>query len=158
MNSGEREIVDSNPQKASFDEALSLLQSGDASAAEQICRDALDSYPEDVNILCLSARALIRLQKFDEAENHLNKALVLFPESARTHEILGELLLVQKKPEQAVDVLKRAVHFGIDSTEVDQKLSTALMMLGRSRRHSPRQENTNAAVTWIWPKRSATRF
>jgi tetratricopeptide (TPR) repeat protein len=109
-----------------------LLKSGDTRTAVQVCQDALDTYPEDVNILCLSARALIRLQRINEAANDLNKALALFPEFPRSHEILGELLLAQKQPEQAVDAFKRAVHLGSDSAEIDQKLSTALMMLGRT--------------------------
>ena len=131
VGAGVRDIVDQNPQKEAFEKALTLLQSGDASTAEQLCRDALDSYPEDVNILCLSARALIRLQQFDEAEVRLNKTLALFPEFPRSHEILGELLLAQKKPKQAVDTFRHAIHLGIDSTEIDQKLATALTMLGR---------------------------
>ena len=132
VGAGERDIADQNPQKETFEKALTLLQSGDAKTAEQVCRDALDSYPEDVNILCLSARALIRLQQFDGAEDRLNKTLALFPDFPRPHEILGELLLAQKKPEQAVDAFRRAVHLGIDSAEVDQKLCTALTILGRA--------------------------
>jgi tetratricopeptide (TPR) repeat protein len=128
---GESDIADQNPQKATFDNALTLLQSGDASAAEELCRDALKSYPEDANILCLSARALIRLHEYDEAENRLNKVLALLPDFPRTHEIIGEMLLAQEKPEQAVDAFRRAVHLGIDSAEINQKLRVALTLLGR---------------------------
>jgi tetratricopeptide (TPR) repeat protein len=125
-------IADRNPQKVSFEKALTLLQSGDARAAEELCRDALKSYPQDANILCLSARALIRLRAYDEAEHRLNKVMSLFPEFPRPHEISGELLIAQEKPELAVDAFKRAIHLGIDSAEVDQKLSATLAMLGRT--------------------------
>lgn len=111
---------------------MKLLQAGDASTAEQLCRDALNRYPEDANILCLSARALIRLELFDEAEGRINKTLALFPDFPRPHEILGELFLTQNKPEQAVDAFRRAIHLGPDTAEIYQKLSTALMMLGRT--------------------------
>jgi tetratricopeptide (TPR) repeat protein len=129
---GESDIAKQNPQKVTFDNALTLLQRGDVSAAEELCRDALKSYPEDANILCLSARALIRLHEYDEAENRLNKVLALFPDFPRTHEIIGEMLLAQEKPEQAVDAFERAVHLGIDSAEIDQKLGATLTMLGRT--------------------------
>ena len=149
VGAGVSNIADLNPQKVTFEKALTLLQSGDASSAEELCRDALNSYPEDANILCLSARALIRLHEFDEAENRLNKVLALFPDFPRPHEITGELWLAREKPEQAVEAFRRAVHLGIDSAEVDQKLGATLTMLGRkdeaeeiaeaSRRRDPRR-------------------
>jgi len=109
-----------------------LLQSGDASTAEQVCRDALNRYPEDANILCLSARALIRLERFDIAEERLEKTLALFPDFPRPHEILGELFLTRNEPEQAVNAFRRAIHLSPDAAEIYQKLSAALMMLGRT--------------------------
>lgn len=108
------------------------MQSGDASAAETLCRDALNVYPEDANILCLSARALIRLHEFDDAERRLNKVLALFPEFPRPHEILGELLLAKDKPEEAVAAFRRAVHLGSDSADIDRKLGATLVRLGRA--------------------------
>jgi len=109
-----------------------LLQGGDAGTAERVCRDALNRYPEDANILCLSARALIRLQKFDEARDRLNETLSLFPEFSRPHEILGELFLAQDKPEQAVEAFRRAIHLNSNSAETYQKLGSVLTMLGRN--------------------------
>ncbi|SVE58380.1 uncharacterized protein METZ01_LOCUS511234, partial [marine metagenome] len=108
-----------------------VLQSGDAEAAEKICRDALRSYPEDANILCLSARALIRLKRFDESEKRLSQTLSLFPQFARSHEILAELFLAQDKPEKATAAFKRAIELGLDSPEIHQKLSSTLASQGK---------------------------
>ena len=132
VGAGVSNIADQNPQKATFDKALTLLQSGDASAAETLCRDALNTYPEDANILCLSARALLHLQEFDEAEKQLNKVLALFPDFARPHEILGELLLAQEQPEKAVAAFSHAVHLGINSADIERKLGATLTILGRT--------------------------
>ncbi len=57
-----------------------LLQTGEAESAEAVCAGALDRYPEDANFLCLSARALVKLGRFDEANARIERALSIFPE------------------------------------------------------------------------------
>ena len=127
---GVLDIANPNPQKAVFEKALVVLQSGDAEAAEKICRDALSSYPEDANILCLSARALIRLKRFDESEKRLNQVLSLFPQFARPHEILAELFNAQGRPKQASTAFKKAIELGANSPDIHQKLSISLAAEG----------------------------
>lgn len=108
-----------------------MIQKGDAEAAEEICRDALDSYPKDANILCLSARALIRLKRFDASEKRINQVLKLFPQFARAQEILGELFAAQGKHEQASGSFKKAIDLGADSPDIHQKLSASLAAEGK---------------------------
>ena len=57
-----------------------FLQTGEAESAEAICTDVLVQCPEDANFLCLSARALLKLGRLDEAQSALEEALQLLPE------------------------------------------------------------------------------
>jgi tetratricopeptide (TPR) repeat protein len=128
----EQDISEQHPQKELFDKALILLQGGDARAAEDICVEALITYPDDANILCLSARALIRLDEIDTAEERLTKTRTLFPEFPRPFEILGELFLTQKRPQEAVEAFRRAIQLDSDSADTGEKLRFALKMLERT--------------------------
>jgi Flp pilus assembly protein TadD len=65
--------------------------------AEQICRGALEQFPTDANILCLSAKALMRLNRPDVAEQRANAALAIYPDYPRPHEILGDLFMGRGK-------------------------------------------------------------
>jgi tetratricopeptide (TPR) repeat protein len=110
---------------------LTLLRSGDADMAEQICRGALDQYPANADILCLSARALMRLNQPELAESRANAALALYPDYPRPHEILGELYMGQEKPEQAVEAFRRATELNPMRADTYMKLGMVLMRLGR---------------------------
>jgi tetratricopeptide (TPR) repeat protein len=137
-------------QKQSYNRALTLLRSGDAEMAEQICRAALKQFPTDANILCLSARALIRLKQPEQAEARANAALALYPDYPRPYEILGELFMAHGKTEQAVDSYRRAVALEPARADTHMKLAMALMKLGQTEeadnaikeanRHSPHRD------------------
>ena len=129
---GVRRIFNQNPQKQAFEQALLALQRGNAKEAERICQEAMRRYPDDANLLCLSARALIRLEQFDAAKDQINAALAMFPDFARPHEILGELYLQQKEPLLAVDAFKRAIDLSPNSFILYDKLGTTLLKLGRA--------------------------
>ncbi len=55
------------------------MRTGEAESAEAICAGALDQHPGDANFLCLSARALVKLRRFDEANARIERALSIFP-------------------------------------------------------------------------------
>ena len=50
-----------------FKEAQNLLGTDQAESAEVICADMLAQQPNDANVLCLSAKALIVLERFVDA-------------------------------------------------------------------------------------------
>ena len=75
-----------------------FLQTGEAESANAVCAGALDRHPEDANFLCLSARVLLKLKRFDEANKRIERALSIFPEFAIPHGIRGEVLLAQNRP------------------------------------------------------------
>lgn len=100
--------------------------------AEQICRGALEQYPANASILCLSARALMRLNQPELAESRLNSALALDPDYPRPHEILGELFMGQDEAEEAVEAFRRATELDPTRADTHMKLGIALLKLGRA--------------------------
>jgi tetratricopeptide (TPR) repeat protein len=111
---------------------MTLLRSGDAEMAEQICRGALEQFPADANILCLSARALMRLKRPELAESHANAALALHPDYPRPHEILGDIFMGKGKAEKAVEAFRRAIELEPARANTHMKLGMALMKVGRT--------------------------
>ena len=109
-----------------------LLRSGEAEMAEQLCRSTLEKYPADANILCLSARALIRLDQTVLAEERANAAAKLYPEFPKPHEILGRIFMRRGEPEKAVAAFRRAIELDPGRTDTRVKLGMALMKLGRA--------------------------
>jgi tetratricopeptide (TPR) repeat protein len=117
-------------QKIAFERALSFLRSGEAKMAEKFCHNALLDYPDDPNLLCLSARALIMLGRYDDAEERLLNAIEMFPEFTRPLVIRGDMRAMQGRLEQATDDFRRAVELGDDHPDTQLKLGRVLLMQG----------------------------
>jgi len=81
--------------------------------------------------LCLSARALVKLERFDEANARIEQALSIFPEFARAHEVRGDLLLAQGQPAAAAEALQQALKLDPKRQGIHMKLGPVLMRLGR---------------------------
>ncbi len=107
------------------------LQNGEAESAETVCASLLDQYPEDANFLCLSARALVKLGRFDEANARIDHALSIFPEFARPYEVRGDLLLAQDQPAVAAEAFQQSLKLDPKRQQVRMKLGPVLMNLGR---------------------------
>ena len=122
--------MDPERQRHTFKRATALLQSGDAEAAEDLCKNALIEFPQDPNLMCVSGRALIMLGKYAEAEERLNTAITMFPEFSRPHVVRGELRLIQGRHDQAADEFRRAVDLGDRDPTTQIKLSRALALEG----------------------------
>jgi tetratricopeptide (TPR) repeat protein len=118
-------------QKEQFQQAQKFLQTGEAESAEAICAGRLDQYPEDANFLCLSARALVKLKRFDEAQTRIERALSIFPEFVRAHEARGELLLAQGQLPAAAEALRQALKLDPKRQQTRMKLGRVLIVLGR---------------------------
>ena len=91
-----------------FQQAQTFLQTGEAESAEAVCAALLDQHPEDANVLCLSARALVKLGRFDEANARIEHALSIYPAFARPHEVRGELSLAQGNLPDAAEAFQQA--------------------------------------------------
>lgn len=90
----------------------------------------LSQVPDDANFLCLSARALTRLGRLDEAEQDVEKALSLFPEFERAHEVRGDLLLAKRELPAAAESFEKALKLNPGRQPTRMKLGRLLMRMG----------------------------
>ncbi len=108
-----------------------FLQTGEAESANAVCTDVLNRHPEDANFLCLSARVLVKLKRFNEANARIEHALSIYPEFARPHEVRGELLLAQGQPAAATEAFQQSLKLDPKRQRIRMKLGQVLMYLGR---------------------------
>jgi len=108
-----------------------FLQTGEAESANDVCADALVRHPEDANFLYLSARVLLKLKRFDEANARIEQALSIYPDFARAHEVCGELLLAQGQPTAAAEAFQQSLKLDPKRQRIRMKLGQVLMYLGR---------------------------
>ena len=111
--------------KATFDEAIALINAGNLAGAEARCRAALQTYPRDVNMLALLGALLVKMNRAEEAATTLQQAIALAPTFAKPHEDLGRLLVQQNRMQEALPYLERA-------TRLDPNLEDAWLTLGKA--------------------------
>jgi len=109
-----------------------FLQTGEAESAKAVCDDALDRHPEDANFLCLSARVLVMLKRFDEATARIEQAMSIYPEFARPHEVRGELLFAKGELPDAAKAFQQALKLDPKLQRTRMKLGQVFLYLGRS--------------------------
>ncbi len=112
-----------------FQEAQAFLQTGEAESAEAVCAGALDQYPDDVNLLCVSARALVDLRRFDEANTRIENALSIHPEFARAYNVRGELLLAKGELPAAVEAFQQALKLDPNRQSTRLRLGQVLVYM-----------------------------
>jgi len=109
-----------------------FLQTGEAESAKAVCDDALDRHPEDANFLCLSARVLVMLKRFDEATARIEQAMSIYPEFARPHEVRGDLLFAKGELPDAAKAFQQALKLDPKLQRTRMKLGQVFLYLGRS--------------------------
>ena len=127
-----RSISDHIEQKKQFQQAQTFLQTGEAESAETLCAGHLDQHPEDANFLCLSARALVKLGRFPEANTRINHAQSIYPQWGHPHEVLGELLFAKGELPAAAEAFQQALKLDPAQQRARMKLGQVLMYLGRA--------------------------
>jgi len=70
--------MDQQQQQVMYKRAQNFLKTGEFNAAEDVCDNVLKHFPQDANFMCMSAQALIRLERFDDAQGRLELAIKLF--------------------------------------------------------------------------------
>jgi tetratricopeptide (TPR) repeat protein len=123
--------------RASFERAATFMQAGDAAMAENICRQALNAFPRDANLLSLLGAALIKQERPKDAEHTLTRAVQLFPDFARAHEGLAEALIMQGRLPEALESLRRAEKLEPGNGGVHMKIARVLTALGRDDEATP---------------------
>lgn len=118
-------------QEKLFKQAQMFLQTGEAESADAVCADALYLHPDDANFLCLSARVLVKLERFDEANARIEHTLSIYPEFPLPYEVRGDLLFAQGKPVEAVEAYKYSLKLDHDRQRIRMKLGQLYMYLGR---------------------------
>ena len=116
--------------KARFNEIMELVDRGDYAHAEGLCRALLQKHPNDINVLGLRGAVLIKLNRFEEAEQALRQTIRLAPTFAKPHEDLGFVLLELNRPAEAADVLRNAVRLDPELEWAHLNLGKALARLG----------------------------
>ena len=119
-----------------------MLRGGDAEMAERLCRGVLEQHPTDGNVLCLSAKALIRLDQTDLAESRANAAAKLYPDFPKPHEILGQIHMHRGDAGRAAEAFRRATELDPTQSDTHLKLGMALMKLGRTEEAEKAIENS----------------
>lgn len=139
-----------------FKRAVDLMKENANQEAQQICQQALDIEPGDVNFIALMGTSLMRQGKLEEAETILRRVVSIAPGFPRAQEDLGTVLLNLKKPAEATPFLIKAVEQNPKSAEAFFKLGGALKAQGlddkaeqafaRSRELSPQKGQLEQAA------------
>lgn len=108
-----------------------FLQTGETESAHAVCDDALGRHPQDANFLCLSARVLLKLKRFDEANARIEHALSIYPEFAGPYEVRGDLMLAQGQPGAATEAFQKSLELDPKQQRIRIKLGKVFMYLGR---------------------------
>ena len=107
------------------------LQIGDAKLALQYCYELLADDPQNIQTLLLAALASRSLDWLDEALNFINHALALAPNQPAMHSLMGDILLLQQQPEQALGALLQARELGDESPQNSFNIGSAYLALAR---------------------------
>ncbi len=116
--------------KEFFELALQRFHADETPAAEQLCREALAAWPDDVDLLTLHGVVLLASRQAAAAQKPLQQAVRLAPGFVRARENLGQALLQQGALAEAVDHLQHAAALDPGSESVRLKLAHALAGMG----------------------------
>ena len=109
---------------------LNCLQKGDAKLALQHCHDLLAKDPNHVQTLLFAALASRSLEWFDNALDFTNRAQMVAPSQPAAYGLMGDILLLQKRPEPALEALLKAHHLGDSSAQINFNIGSAYLVLG----------------------------
>ena len=107
------------------------LQNGDAKLALQYCHELLADDPKHIQTLLFATLASRSLGWLDDALNFINRALALAPNQPAIHSLMGDILLLQKRPEQALSALLQAKELGEGSSQISFNIGSAYLALAR---------------------------
>ncbi len=122
--------MDQQQQQAMYKQAQAYLKAGEFDAAENVCTNVLEQFPHDGNFMCISAQALIRLQRFDDAQARLEKAVKLYPQFDRAYDGCGDLFMAQGKFNDAIKAFQHALKLNPQRQQTKMKLSQIFTITG----------------------------
>jgi tetratricopeptide (TPR) repeat protein len=105
------------------------LQKGDAKLALQHCHELLANNSQHVQLLSFAALASRSLGWLDDALEFINRAVTVAPSQPTLYCLLGDILLMQKRPGDALTELFKARHLGDESAQLKFNIGTAYLGL-----------------------------
>jgi len=105
------------------------LQEGDAKLALQYCHELLADDPQNIQLLSFAAIASRSLGWLDNALEFINRAVTVAPSQPSLHCLLGDILLLQKRPEDALTELFKAQHLGGESAQLNFNIGSSHLSL-----------------------------
>lgn len=117
--------------KRPMDRVFRLINAGQMEQAEQLCRQVLESEPENINLLGMLGAILLKQDNLGDAENCLKKAIELAPTFAKAHEDLGMLYLSQNQAARASEFFEKAIQLDPTQASAYFGLANALFKVDR---------------------------
>jgi len=115
-----------------FKKAAELLSTGKMAEAEALCRQAIRTTPNDINMHALLGSILLKIGRLEEAEFILKNTIKMAPKFAKPHLDLGILYMHQKRFKMAEWMFRRATEARPDVSTAWLGLAHALKALGRT--------------------------
>ena len=111
-------------------EAERAVQAGNFAKAGEKYLDVLRQDENNVNTLANLASIEVEMNRVDEAEKHIKKALVLDPEDDFSLYVLGRVRFSQEKFDDALDALSRSAKINPENADTQNYLGIALSEKG----------------------------
>ena len=134
----------SDPQIAKI---VELLSSDKVEEAETLCRQAVQTSPNDINMNALLGGILLKTGRLKEAEFILQNTIKLAPKFAKPHLDLGILYMHQKRFKMAEWMFRRATEVKPGAKTAWLGLAHALKALGRIEEADDASKRARAPVT-----------
>jgi len=108
-----------------------------------VCREALQDFPRDANLLCLSARAELALKNFDRAKQILEDVTRMHPDFAVAHDVSGDLLFAQGYAGPAIRAYEQALRLDPTRSATLTKIEKAKSLLAAALERRPATVKTS---------------
>src|SRR5437868_1636182 len=122
-----------------------------------ILHKILEVDPNNGVVYANIGNALNALDRLEEAEAALKKAIALVPQNPRAYQALAQVLLKQNRVEEAVAAHSRALQVAPNDPEVHGSLSHVLLLAGDYERGLAEYEWRWKCQTFETPRRSFTQ-
>jgi predicted O-linked N-acetylglucosamine transferase (SPINDLY family) len=126
-------IVDeaADAEKAEFERALALHQTGKLEEAESIYREILRRHPDHSDALHYLGMVRAQSRHLDEAAGLMRRALEINPKNEAAHSNRGNVLKALGRPEEALSSYEKAITLNPRSAEALNNRGAVLGDLGR---------------------------
>ena len=107
------------------------MRAGDIAGAERLCREILETDPDDANARGLLGAACLSTGRLDEAAGHLEQAIRLNPAFAAAHANLGFARALGRRLDEAVAHFRQALAINPLDARTQIRLAEVLLNLDR---------------------------